>query len=815
MAGHKTNILHKMVNVNFTLNEVDMTMSVEPLHHFHDNGRGYFYIWSPRQRMGGGGTYGDGFMEQLHKVSNSGNPNTGGNGLRKPKYCIKVPNKGIHTIPIHQSDIGSPNSPNATPPPNNNPNNPPYVGASGAPNEHFPHKAVRGGHGWDATTHHSWWWMYRYEWSEQGHEFVDTIVTERGIGGIGSKSHRYSGWGSAVGKCGCYTYPVIQNHIAMSGETLVINDTSLYSVTCSGETKAKGAGLTDPDNGVGDEYQEGIVITRPEPDKNGILQYRNKWKMFYPSQFHEKVNATTHSQAMSNYQNYGYTAFWNAITGGFPSTGQFPANSNNYSGSAGAAHNENYHNAYPERHNISQIARSNTQAWDRIKQIENITGVEFLQYRHSMVQRVTDWIGLNPVTFEWDHLLVQSNTPRPSTAFGHYPEPIQILNGVSVTGWTLAITDLSNTAVNIGIPIPANHNFAQNHPGYGVFTSRIYGIVRKSSTLDICGTPQVGPGNPDKGNQNWRNGLFDSGQYDTSGAPPYPLHSAYGFNAQYNYNSAHIHGAGILPNTSSGTNFGAAGPAAQQKNGGKGSISRFMSNCKKPWNGDPLRNSSLVGTQGTNPENWPDITHNGSRPDYTAMPAMEYVGRESWKWIGYDISGYTTTSTHPSNSVSWPSAWPSVGRYIRNWIGHMNNASSPFFKPTQGIPIDWHVADLNTAQWTLQGTGYDANNQYTDWHWGNDRKRFCLPSIKELDSPSYFNHIVTFEEEEDSIPDYGTGNGTHTLGYECIDCNGYGDACMPVQASNVNCQSGSVYPLPGAYATLPQCIQQCNPWGTL
>mgnify|MGYP003145132475 CR=1 FL=1 len=36
--AHKTNILHKMINVNFTINEINKTLSVEPLHDFQDNG---------------------------------------------------------------------------------------------------------------------------------------------------------------------------------------------------------------------------------------------------------------------------------------------------------------------------------------------------------------------------------------------------------------------------------------------------------------------------------------------------------------------------------------------------------------------------------------------------------------------------------------------------------------------------------------------------------------------------------------------------------------------------------------------------------
>lgn len=807
MAIHRTNILHKMVNVNFTIDEINMTLSVEPLHHFHDNGRGYFYIWSPRQRMGGD-LNNQGLMKCLHKVTNSGVP--GGNqGLPKPKYCIKVPSTGVHTIPIRQGDIGSPPS-GGTPP----------FGAYITPQEHFSNKVVRGDHGWEAVAGRNWYWMYRYEWAEQGQEFVDTIISERGVGGMGSKHHRYTGWGHPIGKCGCYTYPVIQNDIGMNGETLVISDTTAYSVTCGGETKYKGANLLDPDNGVGDEYQEGISITRVEENKNGIFEYRNKWRMYYPESWPEKMVSTNFNDAVNEHPNYGHLNIWNIITG-MPWGGGYGYysfnSSNNIAGSAGAQYNVPWYNAYPERRNISQVDRGNTDAWNRIGEIENKTGVEFLSYRHSLIQRTilpTQQQAINPPQFTWEHVLIdQPGVRKSSTAFGRYPEPTQMVNGQSVTGWTLDTTALASTAVNIGIPVPANHPFAINHPSYGEFSSRIYGIVRKSSTLDVCGAPQVGPGNPDKGNPNWRNNLFDT---EPTVNGPYN-----------NYWGPHVHGVG---GSGGSTDFGAAGPAAQQKNGGRGAISRFASNCARPWTGDADRSCAFVGNQSTIPSFWPDITHYGSRPDYTVNPANKYVGGESWKWDGYDSSGFTTTPTEPTNSLSWPSAWPINGVAKRNWIGHMNNASSPYWKNNYGIPIIWNNTHLQASAWVLDGTSHDANALNDDWNYGtvsncgggqcpsSKPNRFFLPSIKELDSPSYFNHIVTFEEEEDSDPDYGVGQPIHPLGYECLDCNGWGPGCMPVQQSNTNCPNAlglSSYPNLGPYNTFVQCHQQCNPYGTI
>ena len=139
----------------------------------------------------------------------------------------------------------------------------------------------------------------------------------------------------------------------------------------------------------------------------------------------------------------------------------------------------------------------------------------------------------------------------------------------------------------------------------------------------------------------------------------------------------------------------------------------------------------------------------------------------------------------------------------------MNNASSPCFNSGYGHQITWNMSNIFEQEWVLFGTSRDANS-YGAWSWGGgtanweSKNTYCLPSIKELDSPSYFNHIVTFEEEEDSEPDYGLGNGIHTLGYECVMTQ-YGPACQNVQSGNP----------PGPYATYTQCSQQCNPNGTI
>ena len=780
-----------MVNVNFTIDEIHNTLSVEPLHHFHDNGRGYFYIWSPRQKMSSS-TNGGGLMRTLHKTTNLGG--TGGsNGIHKPKYCIKVPTTGVHTINIHPSDIGSPHSAGG-----GQPTKPPFIGPNSGPNsifplaEHYPDKIVRGGHGFDATEGHSWWFMYRYEWSEQGEEFVDTIVSERGVGGFSGRFHRGSGYGHPIGRCGAYTYPVIQNAIAWSNESMVVQDKTMYSVTCGGETKNKQDIVADPYWGVGDEYGEGISITRPEIGQQGFLEYKNKWRMYYPQLWPESVYSP--SQATGNA--YNYMSAWDFTTTSLAPLGYMnPAQSNNIPGSSGATNNTPWYNQYPERNNISQIARSNTDAWNRIDKIENPTGVEFISYRHTLIQKVSDANTfpppVTPTTWVWEHMLVDQNTgtnpgvPVSSTPLGAYPEPAYTLNGVSGNGWLLNTTQFGATATSIGPAPPIGHNFYNNHPIWGEFTSRIYGIVRKSSTLDVCGAPQVGVNNPDKNNKNWRNGLYDT---DPTNNGPY-----------FQYWLPHVPGAG-----STSLNY--------PKDGGRGSISRFMSTVKRPWTGDPWRSSTLIGSPITNPENWPDMSHQGSKPDYTSTIFNKYIGKESWKWLGYDIGGYTTTSTHPSNSVARPSLWPKKGNKMRNWIGHMNNASAPYWNSGSGVPITWGKPNIFEQKWILFGTARDANSYHPYWSYGgwdsatsSARNRFCLPSIKELDSPSYFNHIVTFEEEEDTIPDYGLGNGIHTLGYNCNLNGTYGPVCQNVLPGNP----------PGAYATYIQCSQQCSPNTTI
>tara|TARA_R100000458_G_C8275497_1_gene250582 strand:- start:328 stop:2838 length:2511 start_codon:yes stop_codon:yes gene_type:complete len=833
----RTNILHKMVNVNFTINEVDRTFTVEPLHHWHPTGKGYFYIWSPRQNQGQ--DMQDGFMQQLHKVQDNGQPYLGvvtlpsgavgtvynnNEGLEKPRYLIQVRNPEPHSIPIHPSDIGSPGSPNihqATHPTpfGENPWVPPFQSQQdpvtggwqpGQPHEHYSSSVVRGDHGHDARAGNAWNWLYRYEWVEQGIEMVDTIISARGVGGLGSKYHRYTGWGQPIGRCGGYTYPVAQNSIefANGGESLLVSDITEYSVTCGGETKNRQDLVQDPQNGVGDEYKEGIKITRPDINKNGVYYYRNKHRMHYPPGWLEQPLAATHASALSTQNvNYAMMWLWTVMTNNWngllsPGGGTFPGT---IPGSAGQQHNEVYYNWFPERYNISQIARSNVSAWDRIDKIENETGVEFLNYRHSLRQKVDDnTINpntgiLQPVTFLWEHVLVDRQTPHSSTEEGHYPEP----NNPGIgRGYLMDVTDLAVTAVNIGPAVPANHAFAQNHPAYGEFTSHIMGTVRKSTTLDICGAPQVGIDNPEYTNQNsnWRNHMFDGrlvgGPYSQFWGP-------------------HVHGVG-------GSNF------SSSKDGGRGSVARFMSSCKRPWIGDELRNSSLIGNQQANPENWPDITHSGSRPDYTTQPGSKYLGGDSWKWDGYNGDGYTTTSTHPTtaqgqaNPSAWPVNWPRQGNYQRNWIGHMMNASSPYHMNGYNIPMNWNVNNLRPQSWGLMNTPWVPNDVNTDlmqlnlWsvgctggqciHFGG-QSRYSLPSIKELDSPSYFNHIVTFEEIEDGEMDYGHGNAKHPEGYDCVNHVHTGNPhCIPHPTG-----TGTT----GTYPTYTSCYQHCDPYGTI
>tara|TARA_R100001594_G_C4051353_1_gene265102 strand:- start:2512 stop:4830 length:2319 start_codon:yes stop_codon:yes gene_type:complete len=766
-----------MVNVNFTIDEVAGTLTVEPLHEWKSGGRGYMYIWGPKQRMNRG------FMANLHRITGTG---VTGWHHQKPKYLIRVDNDTPHTISIDPCDMdGNPGANNS-----NCGTNPIYLtnpvnNQTAVPSEFFPNHATRGLHGWDSVERFGWNFVYRFEWEEPGPgggHFVDTIASERGIG-VADKYMSVYGWGNPTGNCNGYNTPILRTEILNNSEQIFISDITDYTATCGGESQHDHHDYDGVfpyrDGVVGDEWRQGIRIARIADDKNGVAQHYDKDTLFYPPKdanhyFPSLQVLSWEMQAQGNGQNTGFH---------FPSV---PVPD-----SAGAAFNKHFWNWAPERQNLSQVSPLSN-AYTRIPKINNPHGLEFIDYEHRLRQYYTDPTPapIPPTPWVYEYILNnQTNVyGRPT---GHVREPNLPFNpaaspffGLTAQqGYMIDLTDLEGMA----IPDPNQPNRPPAPPG-GEFVSHIKGVIRKSMTMEVCGTPQV-----DYGNLNERNNLFDG----WIGSGPY---------AQWF--QPHVHGQG-------GTSFNRAG------DGGRGSIVRFASHCRKSWSGDALRNASLQ--QGGSPiqtaQNQPDITHMGSTPRWDGLPAERYLGHDSWKWplAWYDSNGLINASFDTDGNNNYignhqMEAWPTRGRNMRNWIGNSVFASSPYFMQGVGRPMPWstnnvnyHTGKLFAIQ--LPGPGMGNLTLY-NWDWrggGTPFNHFTLPSIKELDSPSYFNFITGFDEEVrignfggTEINKYGTGGTVHQQGYNCILDQSGNPTCAPAPVGTA-----------GNFNNFSDCHAQC------